>query len=91
MSIEVVADKGFKRPTPVATKIPVSTYRQSESSTMPTKKPGQGAIGPTGGQRQLRVRVKTARKRSNSSARWLERQLNDPYVAASKRDGMRSR
>ncbi|MEO1398378.1 MAG: RlmE family RNA methyltransferase [Pseudomonadota bacterium] len=58
---------------------------------MPTKKPGQGAIGPTGGQRQLRVRVKTARKRSNSSARWLERQLNDPYVAASKRDGMRSR
>lgn len=47
--------------------------------------------GPGGGQRQLRVRVKTAAKRSTSSARWLERQLNDPYVAASKREGFRSR
>lgn len=56
------------------------------------KKGGSGRItGPTGGQRQLRVRVKTARKRSTSSARWLERQLNDPYVAAAKREGMRSR
>ncbi|MBL8567346.1 MAG: RlmE family RNA methyltransferase [Hyphomicrobiaceae bacterium] len=53
---------------------------------------GKGrASGPGGGQRQLHVKVKTARKRSVSSARWLERQLNDPYVAASKRDGMRSR
>jgi len=49
---------------------------------------GQG-VG--GGQRQLRVRVKTAKKRKVSSTRWLERQLNDPYVAASKREGMRSR
>lgn len=52
------------------------------------KTPSQG---PTGGQRMLRVRVKTAAKRTTSSARWLERQLNDPYVAASKRDGFRSR
>lgn len=52
---------------------------------------GGAAAGPGGGQRQLHVKVKTARKRSPSSARWLERQLNDPYVAASKRDGMRSR
>ena len=61
------------------------------------KKPsgGKGA-GPkgsslSGGQRMLRTNVKTSHKRSASSARWLERQLNDPYVAASKRDGMRSR
>lgn len=47
--------------------------------------------GPGGGQRQLRVRVKTSAKRKVSSQRWLERQLNDPYVAASKRDGYRSR
>ena len=47
--------------------------------------------GPGGGQRLLKVRVKTAAKRSVSSARWLERQLNDPYVAASKREGFRSR
>lgn len=45
----------------------------------------------SGGQRQLRTAVKTAHKRSASSARWLERQLNDPYVAASKREGFRSR
>lgn len=47
--------------------------------------------GPGGGQRQLRVRVKTARKRKVSSQRWLDRQLNDPYVAAAKREGYRSR
>ncbi len=51
---------------------------------------GKGS-GPGGGQRQLRVRVKTAKKRKTSSTRWLERQLNDPYVQASKREGMRSR
>ncbi|HRD75292.1 MAG TPA: RlmE family RNA methyltransferase [Hyphomicrobiaceae bacterium] len=44
-----------------------------------------------GGERHLRVRLKSARKRTTSSQRWLERQLNDPYVAASKRDGYRSR
>ena len=37
------------------------------------------------------MRVKTAKKRSVSSARWLERQLNDPYVAAAQREGYRSR
>jgi 23S rRNA (uridine2552-2'-O)-methyltransferase len=47
--------------------------------------------GGTGGQRQLKVRLKTARQRSASSQRWLERQLNDPYVAAAKRQGYRSR
>jgi 23S rRNA (uridine2552-2'-O)-methyltransferase len=35
--------------------------------------------------------VKTARKRSLSSTLWLQRQLNDPYVAQAKRDGYRSR
>ena len=43
------------------------------------------------GARELKVRVKTARKRSLSSTLWLERQLNDPYVARAKREGMRSR
>jgi len=43
------------------------------------------------GTRGLTVRVKTAKKRSNSSARWLQRQLNDPYVAKAKADGYRSR
>jgi 23S rRNA (uridine2552-2'-O)-methyltransferase len=44
-----------------------------------------------GGRRQLKVRLKTARERSPSSQRWLERQLNDPYVAEARRQGFRSR
>jgi 23S rRNA (uridine2552-2'-O)-methyltransferase len=40
---------------------------------------------------RLKVRVKTAKKRSHSSTLWLQRQLNDPYVARAKRDGYRSR
>ncbi|HEX7776357.1 MAG TPA: RlmE family RNA methyltransferase [Parvibaculum sp.] len=53
-------------------------------------KPGN-ATGPEAGSRSLRVRVKTAKKRTLSSARWLERQLNDPYVHAAKKEGFRSR
>ena len=47
----------------------------------------------TGGARDssLKVRVKTARKRSNSSTLWLQRQLNDPYVLRAKKEGWRSR
>ena len=41
--------------------------------------------------RGLTVRVKTAKGRTTSSNRWLQRQLNDPYVAKAKRDGFRSR
>lgn len=36
-------------------------------------------------------RVKTARKRTASSTRWLQRQLNDPYVRQAKAAGWRSR
>lgn len=43
------------------------------------------------GQRDLKVKVKTARGRKLSSTRWLERQLNDPYVARARREGMRGR
>jgi 23S rRNA (uridine2552-2'-O)-methyltransferase len=39
----------------------------------------------------LHVRVKTARKRSAQSTRWLSRQLNDPYVKKAKAEGYRSR
>jgi 23S rRNA (uridine2552-2'-O)-methyltransferase len=41
--------------------------------------------------RVSRVRVKTAKGRKPSSAHWLERQLNDPYVAEAKAKGYRSR
>lgn len=43
------------------------------------------------GTRNLKQRLKTARKRTLSSQKWLERQLNDPYVARAKREGYRSR
>lgn len=53
---------------------------------------GSTSKGSTGaGARSLKVRVKTAAKRSVASARWLERQLNDPYVARARREGYRSR
>src|SRR5438477_5730425 len=40
---------------------------------------------------RLRVTVKTGGKRKLSSKLWLERQLNDPYVARARREGYRSR
>src|ERR1700761_6725935 len=48
---------------------------------MTTKRTGSG----------LRQRVKTARGRTTASTRWLERQLNDPYVRRAKAEGYRSR
>ncbi len=41
--------------------------------------------------KQFHTKVKTARGRKYSSKLWLERQLNDPYVALAKREGYRSR
>jgi 23S rRNA (uridine2552-2'-O)-methyltransferase len=41
--------------------------------------------------KQFHTRVKTARGRKYSSKLWLERQLNDPYVARARQDGYRSR
>ncbi len=55
--------------------------RGSKSKSRGTKLSGRG----------LTVRVKTAKGRTTSSTRWLQRQLNDPYVAAAKREGYRSR
>ncbi len=43
------------------------------------------------GQRDLREKVKTARGRKLSSTRWLERQLNDPYVKRARAEGYRGR
>ncbi len=49
----------------------------------------------TGGGRQsdrdLKVRVKSSRGRKPSSTLWLQRQLNDPYVARARAEGYRSR
>jgi 23S rRNA (uridine2552-2'-O)-methyltransferase len=52
---------------------------------------GEGAVTARGGGRDLKVRVKAGKGRSLSSKRWLERQLNDPYVARARREGLRGR
>ena len=50
-------------------------------------------VKPTSGrgERDLRVKVKTARGRKLSSTLWLERQLNDPYVKRAQAEGYRGR
>lgn len=55
-----------------------------------SRKPSSSPAG-TGGRRLLKTYVKSAKKRSSSSTRWLNRQLNDPYVAAARSAGYRSR
>ena len=57
-----------------------------KGSSSGTKSSGRGLTG-----RNMRVRVKTARGRTASSTRWLDRQLNDPYVAEARKQGLRSR
>ncbi|MFZ7093663.1 RlmE family RNA methyltransferase [Primorskyibacter sp. 2E233] len=52
----------------------------------------QGPKNSSGrGQRDLKVKVKSARGRKLSSTLWLQRQLNDPYVKRAKADGFRGR
>jgi len=50
-----------------------------------------GAKGSVPPPRGTAVALRTARGRSGASQRWLERQLNDPYVQAAKQQGWRSR
>jgi 23S rRNA (uridine2552-2'-O)-methyltransferase len=53
-------------------------------TTKPGSKQGRG-------HRDLKVPVTSRKGRSLASKQWLERQLNDPYVARAKREGLRSR
>jgi 23S rRNA (uridine2552-2'-O)-methyltransferase len=48
-------------------------------------------MSSSGSGRNLKVRVKSGKGRSLSSKLWLQRQLNDPYVARAKREGFRAR
>src|SRR5690606_37731548 len=75
------------------------TGSSGRRGTMSRKSGGGKPSGPSSraerssgrGQRQLRQRVRTAKGRRASSVRWLERQLNDPWVAEAKARGYRSR
>ena len=55
-----------------------------------TKTPG-GRNTSGRGQRDLKVKVKSARGRKLSSTLWLQRQLNDPYVKRAQAEGYRGR
>jgi len=54
-------------------------------------KGGRGRPASGRGQRDLFVKVKTARGRKLSSTQWLQRQLNDPYVQRARAEGYRGR
>jgi 23S rRNA (uridine2552-2'-O)-methyltransferase len=62
---------------------------------MPGPRRPEGFRRPRGssgrGERRLKVRVKRARGRTTSQVRWLERQLNDPFVRKAREMGYRSR
>lgn len=68
--------------------------KDDEEGEKPRRRRRSGPVTKGGDARaakQFRTRVKTARGRKYSSKLWLERQLNDPYVARAKQEGYRSR
>jgi len=67
--------------------------KKTPGQKTPDKNKPAGAAKATSGrgQRDLTVKVKTARGRKLSSTLWLQRQLNDPYVKRAKADGFRGR
>lgn len=69
--------------------------RKSGKSGTPGSPHGKASDAKVGGKGRykdgLKQKVKTAKRRKASSTRWLERQLNDPYVRQAKADGYRSR
>ena len=85
------APPGFGgRCPPVANRVCASPLKYFEGKEAMAKKPdGKNTSGR--GQRDLKVKVKTARGRKLSSTRWLQRQLNDPYVKRAQAEGYRGR
>ncbi|PTX56056.1 23S rRNA Um-2552 2'-O-methyltransferase [Litoreibacter ponti] len=63
----------------------------ARSPTGPKGGKGKGGNTSGRGQRDLKVKVKSARGRKMSSTLWLQRQLNDPYVKRAQAEGMRGR
>ncbi len=55
------------------------------------KKKNNGGLGDVASRRRKAVRVKARTNRTESSRQWLQRHLNDPYVAAAREKGYRSR
>jgi 23S rRNA (uridine2552-2'-O)-methyltransferase len=55
------------------------------------KSKNNGGLGDIASRRRKAVRVKAKKQRSESSRQWLQRHMNDPYVAAAQKEGYRSR
>jgi hypothetical protein len=79
----------FKSPNAPVAKGRLRVYVQGKETKAVAKKTTKNTSGR--GERDLRVRVKSARGRKMSSTLWLERQLNDPYVKRAKAEGFRGR
>ena len=67
------------------------TQRRQGGRKGTAKRPGKRSETKNMSGRGLTVRVKSARGRTAGSTRWLQRQLNDPYVARARAEGYRSR
>ena len=82
---ELMAEDGVWRPSRRD-----GAVRAAQTRAKDAQKRGGGTRSkrPRRRQRQMHVRLKTARKHRPSSQRWLERQLNDPYVAAREARGL---
>lgn len=63
----------------------------NESGKPPGHTPGKQKGKANVTKRDMAVRLRTAHKRTTSQQKWLQRQLNDPYVARAKAEGWRSR
>ncbi|MEX0644887.1 MAG: RlmE family RNA methyltransferase [Parvularculaceae bacterium] len=90
------AQRPHKRPKVDIAKTALGREPEKRGLKTPSAKarndPGANVIGAEArGQRALTVKVKTARDRKLSSTLWLQRQLNDPYVARAIAEGYRSR
>jgi 23S rRNA (uridine2552-2'-O)-methyltransferase len=68
-----------------------TTAYRNPAARSPSDFTSQSPMNRDDSRRPLKVQVKAGRGRTLSSKLWLDRQLNDPYVARAKREGFRSR
>lgn len=87
---EKSAYDGGAAPTASGLSLGICAAKGKQERERDMKKPSSKASSGRG-QRDLKVKVKTARGRKMSSTLWLQRQLNDPYVKRARADGYRGR
>jgi len=87
------SDRSKKRPRSAPKKRFGDSIARTALGEEPQKRGRAKPVEPVegAGERELAVKVKTAKGRKLSSTRWLQRQFNDPYVAKARAQGYRSR